>query len=693
MSDGAAPDSAATGGVETASPVALAAAGRLTDDRRAHARRRARRMRSAAAVAAVTSGLLAWRGLASPVIGYYVDSAVQLFAAILGIILVATAIVYVAIRAVDRFGRTFLWNNLVLFLGWNLLKSQRATEPLFGRIRRTVATWARPDRPALRLSGWLLAGAVAAPLLVWAIVTPSRPWNLAGTILTSAAGGGAGFVVLAAVVGALGATVGAVRLARGADPAKAFRAPRTVQRNMVTMPTFIAIIGVAVGVWALIVVLSVMSGFQQDLRTKILRTQDHVQIQHEPDASDALETIEDHARLAGELAAVPGVAAVYPYVHGEVMVSSRTNISTSVTVKGIWPEHLLTPDATLGEVLEGSPRFLQYPERLLSDRSWADYESGGLSSDIESLRRRLQNAGKEGTALRSSNDGALAVEAPDGDSGLDDDLLALTVPSRIFPSVLLGSELARSLNVLTGSEVQLITPEGSVGPAGVMPRSKSFRVAGVFHTGMYEFDMRLVYLDLCEAQRYFDREDTVNRLELRLDDVRRTDEVLERVEPLLRSRHLVALDWKALNRSLFSALALEKVVMFIVLGFIILVASFAIVASLVMIVMEKSREIAILKSMGATDRHIRRTFMTLGLVIGVVGTAAGASLGLLTCFLIDTVGFRLPKAYYIEFIPVDVDPLEVFAIVAAALGVCVVATLYPSRAASRLRPVEGLRYE
>lgn len=705
-------------------------AGRLADRRRAHARQRARRLRFGAAVAALIAGGLAWRSLASPIIGYYVDSAVQLLLAVLGIVLVATGMVYVAIRLVDRFGRHALWDSLILFLGWNLLKSQRRAEPLRSRARRLVATWARTDRPGMRFLSWFLVGNLAGGVLAWALAQPPRPWSVWWTVLTGAVAGVAAFVATAAVLGMTGAVAGALRARRGVDPGPdAFRQPRLVQRNMVTTPTFIAIIGVAVGVWALIVVLSVMSGFQQDLRTKILRTQDHVQIQHEPETADAVGTIEDWPGLVDSLSGVEGVAAAWPYVHGEVMVSSRTNISTSVTVKGVWPGVLLPPGAvpshaaapgaappaaaaSVGTIVSGSPEFLIHPERLLSDRSWADYEAGELPADIEAVRRRLRNVGKQGRGdSRGSDDGRGEAAGdggdPDGekagvipapgpdpdDTGLDDELLALAAPARVFPGVLIGSELARSLNVVTGSEVQLITPEGAVGPAGVMPRSKSFRVAGVFHTGMYEYDMRLVYLDLGEAQRYFDHEDTVNRLELRLVDVTRTDEVLARVAPLLAGRGLEALDWKALNRSLFSALALEKVVMFIVLGFIILVASFAIVASLVMIVLEKSREIAILKSMGATNRAIRRTFMAIGVVIGIVGTAAGATLGLATCLVIDSVGFRLPKAYYIEFIPVDVDPLELIAIVAAGLAVCVLATLYPSNAAARLRPVEGLRYE
>ena len=632
-------------------------------------RPRWRRLALWSAFGGAIGALHAYLAVAPPIMAYYAVSALQLCGAIAGIVLIASLLVYAALRTVERLGRHRLWRSLALYLGWHLLKNQQPVEPLRARLRRTWQQWLRPaslGRGALLQLLALLAG--AALVLAFVDRRPS-PWAPGTTALTGFLLGVGAALVLATASSLLGNLVGAGRRALGAPVATgAEQGRRLVQRNMVTTPTFIAIIGVAVGTWALLVVLSVMSGFENDLRQKILRTQDHVQIQHVPEKDQELGEIPEHLALAERLEALDGVDGAFPYVHGEVMLSSPTNISTSVSVKGIAPDDLRRSGQMRTALERGGPDFLEHPERLVSDTPYGERLQNGAG--LEDLRTRLQNDG----AARG-------------------DLLEFAPSPRIFPGLMIGRELARSLNVAVGSELQVISPEGGLGPMGVMPRSRSFRVAGVFNTGMYEYDMRLVYMTLSEAQRFFDLGDAVNRIELRVADTRRTDAVLERLAPILGPMQLEALDWKALNRSLFSALQLEKMVMFIVLGFIILVASFAIVASLVMIVMEKSREIAILKSMGATNGAVRNTFMTIGLVVGAVGTTAGVLLGVLTCVIIDRAGLQLPKAYYIESLPVVLDPLEVLAVGASALAISVAATLYPSMTASRLRPVEGLRYE
>ncbi|GMV41466.1 MAG: hypothetical protein AMXMBFR64_31820 [Myxococcales bacterium] len=264
--------------------------------------------------------------------------------------------------------------------------------------------------------------------------------------------------------------------------------------------------------------------------------------------------------------------------------------------------------------------------------------------------------------------------------------------ARVHPAVLLGRELAGSLRVEVGHEVRLISPDGEVGPTGVRPKASTFVVAGIFSTGMYEFDLKLAYVQLADAQRFFNMGASLNRIEVRVADPTLTSEVVERITAVVPP-DLEALDWKVMNRNLFSALKLEKIAMFFILGFIILVASFNILASLAMLIQEKSSEIAILKSMGATNQGVMRSFLVLGLFLGVIGAFCGIGMGLGLCLVLEVVGIPLPKEYYIEMIPVQVNWLEVLAAAAAALGICLLATIYPSRTASRLHPVEGLRYE
>lgn len=614
----------------------------------------------------------------SPSLLWYGGLAGQLLIAILALIVVAAGMVYGLLRTIDTLGHEILWRRVPIYLGWHLLKTERNDEPLRARLARAVGRWATPN-PLKHRNLSRFAVAAGAMLLAALSLHALRHQLLPVLQPTIAAGlrfmvGAAVAVSIHAAFHAIGHLVGAFRFAR-LSPDRRPRAlsPRFAARLRVSAPTFIAIVGVAIGVWALIVVLSVMSGFESDLRAKILSTQDHVQIERDRALGDVHDEIPDSDTLLAELASLPEVASALPYVHGEVMLSSPTNISTSVNVKGMLAEHLTLSEHLRDSMVQGDPHLLAHPELLQPETSHLDF----LKEDFGVDPARAKN---HDIFDNESGDGATARHH-------------FEAPERLFPGVLIGSELSRSLNVEVGSEVQLISPEGTIGPAGVMPRSRSFRVAGIFHTGMYEYDMRLIYLDLGEAQRFFDREESVNRIEVRVTDTRLTAGLIDRITPLLAPRGLIALDWKALNRSLFSALQLEKIVMFIVLGFIILVASFAIVASLSMIVMEKSREIAILKSMGTTNSEVRRTFMTLGLVIGAVGTSAGLLLGLGTCLVIDTVGFRLPRAYYIEFVPVAVSAVEVLAVVSAAMVVSVAATIYPSTAASRLRPVEGLRYE
>ena len=262
-----------------------------------------------------------------------------------------------------------------------------------------------------------------------------------------------------------------------------------------------------------------------------------------------------------------------------------------------------------------------------------------------------------------------------------------------MPGVLVGKELVKQINLYVGQEVKVISPLGQNSLAGQTPYIKPYRVAGVFFTGMYEYDLKLIYVELGTLQDFLDLPDVVTGIEIRVDDPEDTESVVAQLRGQLGKEYRIQ-DWKELNRSLFSALKLEKIAMFLVLAIIILVASFSIVGNLIMVVVEKAREIAVLKTLGASDSGVTRIFVVQGFFIGLVGTAIGVYLGLNACLFADTYGIGIPPdVYYIDRLPIHVDALSILQVAAAGLIISVAATIYPAQIASRLRPVQGLRYE
>jgi lipoprotein-releasing system permease protein len=261
------------------------------------------------------------------------------------------------------------------------------------------------------------------------------------------------------------------------------------------------------------------------------------------------------------------------------------------------------------------------------------------------------------------------------------------------PGIVLGKELARNLGVLKGDPVYLVSFNGMISPIGHIPSMKRFQVTGFFESGMHEFDGSLAYIDLKDAQRILKMGNAVSGVEVRISDIYAAREISKEIEKRLGFPYW-ARNWMQMNRNLFSALKLEKTVMFIILTLIVLVAAFNIASTLIMMVMQKTRDIAILKAMGATNRSIRRIFVFKGMIIGAVGTGLGVCLGFILCTLLKHYKFiELPgDVYYITKLPVRLDMLDVGLIAVAALAICFVATLYPARQASRLDPVEAIRY-
>ena len=274
---------------------------------------------------------------------------------------------------------------------------------------------------------------------------------------------------------------------------------------------------------------------------------------------------------------------------------------------------------------------------------------------------------------------------------------------KVLPGVLVGRELAKNLRVFVGDEVNVVSPMGDIGPAGSMPRSRPFRIAGVFYSGMYEYDSKYVYLALPAAQKFLGHPDEATGIELRTLDPDSPDRSADDLRAAMTTQGAgpgpmgggyQVQTWQELNRNLFSALQMEKLVMAVILGFIVLVASFIIVATLIMLVLEKTREIAVLKSMGAGLPSVMKIFVIEGMVIGAVGTFFGLVLGYGTCLIIGDVGIPLdPEVYYIDNLPVRIDPSQWVMVVVMSLVLAFLATIYPATKAARLRPVDGLRGE
>jgi lipoprotein-releasing system permease protein len=266
-------------------------------------------------------------------------------------------------------------------------------------------------------------------------------------------------------------------------------------------------------------------------------------------------------------------------------------------------------------------------------------------------------------------------------------------PDNEVPEIVLGKELARRLGVTKSDTVYLISPAGILSPIGHVPAMKRFQVSDIFESGMYEYDGSLAFVHLEDAQKILRMGDSVTGIEVRVKDIYKAGDIAESIVGELGFPYW-ARDWTQMNQNLFAALKLEKTVMFIILALIILVAAFNIASTLIMMVMEKTRDIAILKAMGATDKSIGKIFVIKGMVIGVIGTFIGVTLGFVLCKLLEKYKFiELPgDVYYITTLPVRMELLDIVLIATAAIVICFLATLYPARQASKLNPVEAIRY-
>jgi lipoprotein-releasing system permease protein len=459
-------------------------------------------------------------------------------------------------------------------------------------------------------------------------------------------------------------------LERGAFTAYiAARHVRAKKSGFLTLISALSIVAVALASFALSGAISVMGGFSSDLKRKILGNNAHIVVDTASQAPWG-----HYEEVLARLRKTPGVVAASPIVQGEVMVSSSSNLA-GVIVHGIDP-------ATIGDVIDLRKNieapvkmddrlaYLQNPELL---RHVPAEEVIGIGPGGEEYTK--------GPDLPSFED-------------LDPGIAPYIAQPPPRPGLVIGRELAKTLHVYVGDEVTLVSPLGDLGPMGVMPKTRKFRIAGIFYSGMYEYDATHVYTTIDEAQSYFAAPDAISAIEVRVDDAENAERLTPVVAGVVARPELRVRDWREMNKNLFSALKLERIATFLILSIAIIVGSFCIVCTLLLMMTEKSKEIAILKALGATDGSILRIFMTEGFIIGGIGTVLGVSTGWATCVGLSWFGLRLdPDVYYIDRLPISVSAWDYSAVALAALTICTVATLYPAKQAAQVRPVDGLRYE
>ncbi len=396
----------------------------------------------------------------------------------------------------------------------------------------------------------------------------------------------------------------------------------------------ISTLGVVVGVMILLIALAILTGFQGELRSRILGAASHLSIYRGGGVA-----FEGYRDVLDELAKIDGLVGAAPVLYGKALVSSGTG-SALVTLKGIDPK------------LEGS--VTEFDAKML----------------VGSLKRLAEPDG------------------PVAEVG-GEDLTETKLPPIVF-----GDELAMTLGVFSGDTVKVMSPEGHLSPFGMLPRTGTFRVVGIFRLGLYNFDNSWALLDLPDAQRLMGLGDEVMYVETKVEDLYGV-EVVEIAALRALGEDYGSMNWKETNRSLFSAFWLEKMVTTIFISFIVGVAALNIVASQIMIVMNKTRDIAILRSMGASAKSIMSIFMLQGAIIGVAGTAVGAVLGVgISWFLDRSRLISIPEdVYQVAFVPFKLLPSDFLLVVIAAPLVCFLATLYPARRAASLVITDALRFE
>jgi lipoprotein-releasing system permease protein len=389
------------------------------------------------------------------------------------------------------------------------------------------------------------------------------------------------------------------------------------KQAFISVITFISILGITIGVMALVIALALITGFQEDVQDKILGATSHIMVS---DLSG--EGLSHYQDLIGQVKGVQGVEVVSPVIYDMVLISG--------------------PYKSKGGILKG------------------------IDFDLDKTHSPW---------LAKLDQGSLPTDSP-------------------REGILLGKEMAYSIGASVGDVVTVLTSSSRLSPLGLIPKTKRFQVSGLFSTGLYEFDSTTALISLPSAQKFFGLEGKINYLQIKIADIFRAPEVAESLRLVLPPTTYVT-TWMDLNRSLFSALKLEKNIMFLTITLIVLVAALNIIATLILMVMEKTRDIGVLMAIGAPSGSVRKIFFLQGAMIGLIGTTAGALLGLLSCWLANT--FQLIKVpvdiYQISYVPFHLKTVDLAIIVGVSLSISLLSTLFPSHRASRVDPVVALKYE
>ncbi len=610
---------------------------------------------------------------------------------------ILTAAWATAILGVFLFSRTSLVSPIfwgfVLASYVGLVELLFSTGPAMAGVHRLLG-----DKVAIiTRAGTVIALGAFAGLTFWALKVPQPrgpTWSLEATgiriaaILT-------GLLALLLMLGAVLPVIINGLERRSFVNFVGARHVRSKKSGFLTVISLLSILGVALSSCTLGSVVSVMGGFSADLKRKILGNNAHIVIDRE-----SLSPFGDYEPLLTDLRAIPGVLGATPVVHGEVMIASASNLA-GVLVRGIDPGTIHSVIDLPEQIEVGSFEYLEHPEKLAE-----------LPPD---------------TVIGLSPKGEPYLKGPKLDPVRDDlDPAVRAALVDVRAGIIVGRELAKTLHLLVGDEVTLVSPMGDLGPMGLLPRTRKFRVAAIFYSGMYEYDASHVYTTLESANEYFQLDGKVTVLDVKVEDAERVGDLTDAVAAKAAELHLDAdsdvtqlppdgqpdanrmtkpaavepaarlrvRDWREINRNLFSALQLEKFAAFVLLSIAIMVASFCIVCTLLLMVTEKGKEIAILKAIGATDGAILRIFMLEGVLIGAVGTAFGVATGVALCSGVKFFGLKLdPDVYYVDRLPIQMSPTDFALVALASMTICVISTIYPAISASKLQPVDGLRYE
>lgn len=417
--------------------------------------------------------------------------------------------------------------------------------------------------------------------------------------------------------------------------------------------TAISIAGVAAGVASLVIALAINNGFRQDLQERLIGSTSHISLLRIAD-----DGIKDWQPLLTRLAKQPHVVADAPAIFEQVLIS-RGPRARGAVLKGMIPAYERKVGDLLNTITQGSAAAL-----------------------VETAPAADQNP----PSARSSG-GEASSESPDSMAGVEARVAAM-------PPIILGRDMAENLGATVGSVVLVTSPQGELTPFGMVPKYSRFRVAGIFNSGFYDYDSSWAFTRLSDAQRLFGLGDLISVIEFKIDDIYKADQVSRELEETA-GNGFMATNWMEQNKALFHALRLERLVTFITIGLIVFVAALNILISLIMMVMEKTKDIAVLMSMGTKTSQVRNIFMAQGVLIGVIGTAIGLVLG----FAISYAGGRYhmislsPEVYSIDYVPFAPRLIDGALVALVAIGVSFVATLYPSWSAGRTLPAEALRYE